>query len=96
MPFYWIFLFVTFGLLSLLTLSIIPLLVVVGLWALCQPVEQPLRDEIMEAGLNPDAPPPPTSLSGCMALLVWVLVVIAGVLLVVGLSGLLLHDWGVL
>lgn len=95
MPFYWIMLFIAFGLLSVLTLSPIPLLVVAGLWALLQPVEKPLRDEIEDAGMNPDLPPAPTTGMGCITFLLWAVVVVVGGVMVVGLFGLVLIEGGV-
>jgi len=95
MPWYWALLFISFGLLSLLTLSPIPLLVAAGLWALVQPVEQPLRDEIEAAGLNPDLPPQPTRGMGCLTFGLWVVVAVVGALMVVGLFLLVLEEWGI-
>ncbi len=92
MPFYWVMLIIAFGLLSVLTLSPIPLLVVVGLWALLQPVERPLRDEIEAAGKSPDLPPAPTSGMGCLTWVLWLFVVSAGVVMVVGLLGLVIVE----
>ena len=85
---FWLLLTFVFGLLSIVTLSPIPLLIVFVVWLLSRPIERPLVDEVIRTGGNPDAIPNPTAgRYGCMAFIVWVL--IFGSLAIVG-AGLLL------
>ena len=87
---FWILLFVATGGLSILAINPIPIIACAVLWAIAQPVEQPLKATIREAGRNPDMPPPPTSGTGCLAFLLWCVAMGGVVLLCIGVVGVIL------
>lgn len=65
----------TFGLISVATLSPIPLLIVFVAWLLSRPFEAPLVAEVIRTGGNPDAIPNPTKDGyGCVSFIIWVLI----------------------
>jgi len=67
--------YLTFGLVSIVTLSPIPLVIVFVTWLLSRPFEVPLIAEVERTGGNADAIPNPTAgRYGCAAFIVWVLV----------------------
>lgn len=67
--------YLTFGLISIVTLSPIPLVIVLVTWLLSRPFEAPLVAEVERTGGSVDAIPNPVKgRYGCAAFIVWVLV----------------------
>ena len=72
---FWLMLTLTFGLISVATLSPIPLLIVFVAWLVSRPIEGPLIAEVERTGGNADAIPNPTKGGyGCAAFIIWVLI----------------------
>jgi hypothetical protein len=72
---FWSMAYLTFGLLSIATVSPIPLAIVFVVWLFSRPLEAPLVAEVERTGGNADAIPNPTTGGyGCAAFIVWVLV----------------------
>jgi hypothetical protein len=70
---FWLMMFLTFGLLSIATLSPIPLVIVVVVWVVSRPIEKPFVDEVIRTGGDPNAIPNPLSNGyGCQAFILWV------------------------
>ena len=65
----------TFGLISIVTFSPVPLAIVFVVWLVSRPIERPLVDEVIRTGGNPDAIPNPTKGGyGCASFIIWVLI----------------------
>ena len=72
---FWLMLTLTFGLISIVTFSPIPLAIVFVVWLLSRPFEAPLIAEVERTGGNADAIPNPTKGGyGCAAFIIWVLI----------------------
>ena len=72
---FWLMMCLTFGLISIATLSPIPLLIVFVVWLVSRPIEGPLVNEVIRTGGNPDAIPNPTKDGyGCASFIIWVLI----------------------
>ena len=72
---FWLMLTLTFGLISIVTFSPIPLAIVFVVWLVSRPIERPLVDEVIRTGGNPDIIPNPTKGGyGCAAFIIWVLI----------------------
>ena len=70
---FWLMATLTFGLISIVTLSPIPLVIVFVTWIVSRPIEKPFVDEVVRTGGNPDSIPNPTAgRYGCAAFIVWV------------------------
>ena len=72
---FWLMVYLTFGLISIVTFSPIPLAIVFVVWLLSRPFEAPLIAEVERTGGNADAIPNPTKGGyGCAAFIIWVLI----------------------
>ena len=91
---FWILMFGSFATLSVMVINPLPIVAVTVAWLIAQPLERPLRDEIVAAGGHPDMPPSPSSPTGCGALLVYVLVMGAALLLFIGVVGVAITEGG--
>ena len=93
---FWILMFGSFAMLSVMVINPLPIVAVVIAWLIAQPLERPLRDEIVAVGGHPDMPPSPSSPTGCLALVVYVLVMGAALLLFIGIVGVAITEGGAL
>jgi hypothetical protein len=91
---FWILMFGSFALISVMVVNPIPIVAVAVAWLVAQPFERPLRNEIIAAGGNPEAPPSPTSPTGCLAFILYVLVMGAAILLFIGIVGVAITEGG--
>ena len=72
---FWLMMYLTFGLISVATLSPIPIGIVFVVWLLSRPFERPLVAEVVRTGGNPDSIPNPTKDGyGCASFIIWVLI----------------------
>ena len=73
---FWLMMCLTFGLISIATLSPIPLLIVFVVWLVSRPIEGPLVNEVIRTGGNPNGIPNPTQGGGygCASFIIWVLI----------------------
>jgi hypothetical protein len=72
---FWLMMCLTFGLVSVATLSPIPLVIVFVAWLLSRPFEKPLIDEVIRTGGNPDSIPNPTKDGySCLAFIIWLII----------------------
>lgn len=68
---WWMAMFITFALVSVMVVNPIPVIAVAVAWLVGQVLERPHIETVEAAGRNPELPPTPTSGAGCMGFLVW-------------------------
>lgn len=71
---FWLMMWITFTLISIATLSPIPLVIVFVVWVVGRIIEKPFVDEVIATGGDPNGIPNPLSNGyGCQAFILWVL-----------------------